>query len=227
MRKLLLLSLLALLLIGCGSSAAPEPTPVPRPTLDLATAAVTPGLSGPTQQAAATPLPTASPMPTATETPMATTYTVQAGDTLSAIAERFGVTLAALAAANDIANPNSIRVGQVLIIPGRSEGSAPGAPATDTPEPAASSVSGTPTLTPSTPVPLAEGPRGLPMESPEYGMQAFLWWRPETAHRDLGMIREAGFGWVKQNFAWRDIELAKGVFDWSVTDRIMDQIDEF
>ncbi|NPV08695.1 MAG: hypothetical protein HPY83_12150, partial [Anaerolineae bacterium] len=75
--------------------------------------------------------------------------------------------------------------------------------------------------------PLAEGPRGLPMESPEYGMQAFLWWRPETAHRDLGMIREAGFGWVKQNFAWRDIELAKGVFDWSVTDRIMDQIDEF
>ena len=25
----------------------------------------------------------------------------------------------------------------------------------------------------------------LPMQSPEYGMQAFLWWRPETAHRDL------------------------------------------
>ena len=72
-----------------------------------------------------------------------------------------------------------------------------------------------------------EGIRGLPMASPSYGMQAFLWWRPETAHRDLGMIQDAGFSWVKQNFGWRDIEATKGQFDWSITDRIMDQIDEF
>ncbi|MHB0877180.1 MAG: cellulase family glycosylhydrolase [Anaerolineae bacterium] len=67
----------------------------------------------------------------------------------------------------------------------------------------------------------------LPMQSPEYGMQAFLWWRPETAHRDLGMIRDAGFTWVKQTFAWRDIELSKGEFDWSMTDRIMEQVEQF
>jgi len=64
------------------------------------------------------------------------------------------------------------------------------------------------------------------MESPEYGMQAFLWWRPETADRDLTLIKEAGFGWVKQGFGWRDIEGAcKGCFDWSITDRIVTQVE--
>ena len=60
------------------------------------------------------------------------------------------------------------------------------------------------------------------MASPEYGMQAFLWWRPEVATRDLGLIEDAGFGWVKQDFSWRDIEGAgKGIFDWSHTDLIV------
>jgi hypothetical protein len=62
------------------------------------------------------------------------------------------------------------------------------------------------------------------MQSPEYGVQAFLWWRPEVASRDLQVIREAGFTWCKVNFAWRDIEGAsKGAFDWSRTDRIVEQ----
>ena len=47
----------------------------------------------------------------------ATTYTVKAGDTLSAIALRFKVTLSALMTANKITNANSIKVGQVLKIP--------------------------------------------------------------------------------------------------------------
>lgn len=47
----------------------------------------------------------------------ARTYTVKRGDTLSAIAVRFGTTVAALAAANNITNPNMIQVGQVLTIP--------------------------------------------------------------------------------------------------------------
>jgi hypothetical protein len=55
-------------------------------------------------------------------------------------------------------------------------------------------------------------------------MQAFLWWRPEVAQRDMELIRDAGFGWVKQGFAWREIEgMGKGQYDWSVTDRIVDQ----
>lgn len=46
------------------------------------------------------------------------TYTVQPGDTLSAIAAKFNTTVQALAAANNIQNPNLIQVGQVLQIPG-------------------------------------------------------------------------------------------------------------
>jgi hypothetical protein len=64
------------------------------------------------------------------------------------------------------------------------------------------------------------------MTSPDYGMQVFLFWREEVADRDLSLVQEAGFRWVKQEFAWREIEGAgRGVFDWSKTDRVMDQID--
>jgi hypothetical protein len=82
-------------------------------------------------------------------------------------------------------------------------------PPTATPEPTAAA---TPRLS-----------KGTRMDSPEYGMQAFLWWRPEVASRDLQKVREAGFTWVKVNFGWRDIEGAgKGQFDWSRTDTIVD-----
>ncbi len=46
-----------------------------------------------------------------------TTYVVQAGDTLSAIAERFSVSMADLMAANGLTNQDFIQVGQQLIIP--------------------------------------------------------------------------------------------------------------
>ena len=56
--------------------------------------------------------------PTTPTTPTTgTSYTVKAGDTLYAIALRYGVTITQLVNANGIANPNLIRVGQVLIIP--------------------------------------------------------------------------------------------------------------
>ena len=62
------------------------------------------------------------------------------------------------------------------------------------------------------------------MGSPDYGIQAFLWWRPEVADRDLNLVKDAGLGWVKQYFAWQDIEGAKkGSFDWERADRIVDE----
>lgn len=90
-----------------------------------------------------------------------------------------------------------------------------------------------PTLTPSaasnptsapTATPTPAETRGIKrfMNSPEYGMQAFLWWRPEVADRDLKLIKEAGFQWVKQDFSWREIEgAAKGHFDWSRADTVV------
>lgn len=45
-------------------------------------------------------------------------YIVQPGDTLYSIAARFNVSLDELMAANDIANPNLLNVGQRLVIPG-------------------------------------------------------------------------------------------------------------
>lgn len=68
---------------------------------------------------ATTPPPAPTPAPTNST---ATTYTVQRGDYLSAIAQRFGVTTAAIAAANNLANPSLIYAGQVLVIPGADGG---------------------------------------------------------------------------------------------------------
>jgi LysM repeat protein len=52
-------------------------------------------------------------------------YVVQRGDTLARIAARFGTTVAAIAAANGIANPNLIYVGQTLNIAGAPGGGQP------------------------------------------------------------------------------------------------------
>jgi polysaccharide biosynthesis protein PslG len=61
------------------------------------------------------------------------------------------------------------------------------------------------------------------LKSPEYGMQVFPWWRPEVGSRDMQVVRDAGFTWVKVIFAWRDIEgAAKGAYDWTRTDMIVD-----
>ncbi|MFN0027309.1 MAG: LysM peptidoglycan-binding domain-containing protein [Acidimicrobiales bacterium] len=57
-------------------------------------------------------------------------YVVVAGDTVSAIAARFGVTVDALRAANNLANPNLIQIGQILTIPSSAGGLLPPGPRT-------------------------------------------------------------------------------------------------
>jgi LysM repeat protein len=44
-------------------------------------------------------------------------YAIQSGDTLSAIAKRFGVSLNALLAANPTVNPRGLQIGQKIVIP--------------------------------------------------------------------------------------------------------------
>lgn len=71
----------------------------PAPTLDIdATATVFAALERPTPTAAAL-------------------YTVQSGDTLSAIAERYNTTVDELVAANGLTDPNALQPGQTLLIP--------------------------------------------------------------------------------------------------------------
>jgi LysM repeat protein len=44
-------------------------------------------------------------------------YTIQSGDTLSAVAKRFGVSLNALLAANPTVDPKRLQIGQKIVIP--------------------------------------------------------------------------------------------------------------
>lgn len=57
---------------------------------------------------------------------MAVTYTVQSGDTLAKIAARFNTTVERLVELNNLSNPNSINVGQVLVVDDQSGGVTPG-----------------------------------------------------------------------------------------------------
>jgi LysM repeat protein len=88
--------------------STPSPSPSPSPS--------------PEATATASPTPTATPEPTLAPTAVPTpepvrTYVVQEGDTLAALAQRFGTTVAALQAANDIEDPDEIIIGQTLVIP--------------------------------------------------------------------------------------------------------------
>lgn len=80
-------------------SLTPEPSTTPPPT--------TPPTTAPSPTAVATPAPTAS----------FQTYKVKSGDTLSAIAARFGTTSRAIADLSGISVTSTLRVGQVLKIP--------------------------------------------------------------------------------------------------------------
>ncbi|HID90243.1 MAG TPA: hypothetical protein EYP52_11140 [Anaerolineae bacterium] len=79
----------------------------------------------------------------------------------------------------------------------------------------------------SSPTPIPPTPTSWPrtrLPSPDYGMQAFLWWHVNIAERDLQLIEDAGFRWVKQLVAWRDIEgTARNGFEWSRTDYIVER----
>lgn len=138
-------------------SAPPTDTPgpsLPTPTEDIFV---------PTQEGQFTPGPptTAAPKPTNTPQPAATpglpddftgtiTYTVKAGDTVSAIAQRYGSTINAIGQVNGLTNVGLIYVGQTLIVPVRTGGqTSPTAqvPPTFTPVPSGSSSSTTGTYT--------------------------------------------------------------------------------
>lgn len=119
--------------------APPSPTPVPRSDpLDLNWESAPLNQSeAPSARPPASPpqpAPEAAPPEAANDAPPAgETYTVRRGDTLFQIARRVGRSVAELAAANAIRNPNLIFPGQVLVIAGEETAVAP--PPTPSPQP--------------------------------------------------------------------------------------------
>lgn len=144
-------------------------------------------------------LPTASPAPrpqamssTTLEPspgPDPTTYTVQPGDTLLGIAERFGVEYTAIAAANGITNANAIQAGQTLAIPATT--AHPGPTSTG--------------LLPST----ASAPW------PAYEILGFstLGWAIESYRIGDGPVRIAFIGGIHGGYEWNTILLAYRAVD--------------
>ena len=131
MKRQIVWLVLAGLLSACiAARQAPEPTGTPIQTGELtpyltrtATVIVSPGR---------TVFP--SPLPPPSATPR--TYTVKKGDTVSSIAQMYGVTVEAILAANPKLNPNLMEVGSTLVIPASSGTKAPaGDLATVTPLP--------------------------------------------------------------------------------------------
>jgi LysM repeat protein len=98
------------LVAACGGA---EPTPAPT---EAPTAAPT-DIFVPTDPAA-TDVVEASEEPAATPV-SGERYTVKKGDTMWAIAQDYGISLADLRAANPDVDPRTMRVGTVLIIPGQ------------------------------------------------------------------------------------------------------------
>lgn len=119
---------------GAASTPTPQPTPQPEPNYDTYTVMAGDTLSGIAEKFGTTYQELAAingiedpnvihvgqiiklKGDTASSLQSCDTYTVQAGDTLSGIAEKFGTTYQELAAINGIENPNAIYVGQVLIV---------------------------------------------------------------------------------------------------------------
>ena len=107
--------------VAARATPSPSPTTLPTPTA-VPTPIATPtptATSSPTPSPTpvpATPAPTPAPPAAPTPAPQQS-YVVAQGDTLAAIAERFGTTVGALQEANGIDDPDEIFVGQVLVIP--------------------------------------------------------------------------------------------------------------
>jgi len=107
-----------------GTPVPVQPAAVPTPTLTAPVATVA---IGPLTGLPPTPITEAQPTPgQPTAAPAGTfVYTVQPGDTLSALARRFGVSVDELVRLNRLRDPGLLRVGQELLIPGQAPAATP------------------------------------------------------------------------------------------------------
>ena len=124
----------SVVLLGCTISRRVESQPEGRSgdaaveeqsgTVPPATEVATNGEDEPSLDSATDPIAStnepANRLATGTEpgaTALISSHRVVAGDTLTRIAERYGVSVAALLRANDLPNPNLLKVGQIITLP--------------------------------------------------------------------------------------------------------------
>lgn len=160
----------------------------------------TPEVDTPAQQQ---PLTTPEPTPPPPSREMAT-YTVQRGDTLYRIALQFNTTIADLVAANNLANPSVIYVGQILTIPGA-------APAPETsPEDTAPGD--------------AQSDATARLDADfAYGIEVFF--GGQDMNTLVNQVNQLGMSWVKVRVDWRALESEQGQIGFGDLDRIVDTLD--
>jgi LysM repeat protein len=112
-RRLALLLVTTLVIAACGGGASPTPGPTPELTPEPTDIYV----ESPEPSETAEPPATEEPPPTAEPTAARKTYKVKAGDTMWEIAQKFGISVAALKKANPKVDPYKMRVGTILVIP--------------------------------------------------------------------------------------------------------------
>ncbi len=72
-------------------------------------------------------------------------------------------------------------------------------------------------------VPVTPGRKLPPPYDPNrlgYGMGAHLWY--QDMGRVTRLVKEADFGWIKQQVRWADVERTKGQIDWNELDKMVD-----
>lgn len=151
-----------------------------------------------------------------TPEPVTTTYQVRSGDTLGAIAARFGTSVLELMRLNNLSSSELIVIGQTLRIPATMTpgSSTESAPATAVPP----LPSGTPAAT--TPLPPAAAPTQPPptlaASAFDYGIEAEF-----TTDNVAGVAQQLtvlGMHWAKIAVSWRHIEAVRGAPDFALLD---------
>lgn len=224
---------LTLMLAACGGGAEPTPTPTKTPvaaTEPTATPTIAPATGQETGAAAAQPTvaapaaPTNTPAPTPTPEKVARVtadqLNVRSGPSTSDSIVRLanaGETFSLLGQSDDgqwlQLGENGAAVGwgaaEFMTIEERVAQAPTNAGGSTQPTTAPSGGS-TGSFAPAT------------MSSPDYGAQVFVWWREEIRDRDLDLMKDGGFNWIKQAFSWESIEGAgRGQYDWSIADQVV------
>ncbi|MEZ4860012.1 MAG: SH3 domain-containing protein [Caldilineaceae bacterium] len=234
MKKLIVCCTLFVLLLfaaACGGETEATPTPTKTPEAQVGEAqasTATPVSATTTNNSAPPPTPAQSVQPTSAPEPAVAAVAVVNTELLNI---RSGPST------ND-AIVRAASAGQRFTVVGRSQdgnwvqvsenGQALGWVATEfvTIQEGGEATSSQPTTTQPEAAPVANAPAlSSEMLSPDFGSQAFLWWKEEVADRDLELLNVGGFNWVKQTFAWETIENpGKGQFDWARADRVVQQV---